>query len=737
MSLLRTLLAGTTLLAAAGSFAAASVGVAYVARIATTLPSHVSVDDWKPREGTTVLAADGTVLGLHAREFRKFVSLAGMPRLVIDAFVSAEDGNYWHHHGIDPKGVVRAALSNLRSGGGHVEGGSTITQQLAKNLFLSPERTIDRKVREAILALKIDRDVGKERVLEIYLNQIYFGSGAYGVAAAAETYFGKTLAQLSPAEAATLAGLPQAPSAANPYSRPAKALERRNYVLKRMADDGRLASLAAAAAMAEPLVTVGRPQQPGPVSDPAYRYPEEHVRRLLVQKHGSDRIYGEGGSVRTFLDAGLQKIVHEELRRGLVREDRHAGWRGPLLRGVALPANWADERLASPAGAEDWAVGVVSDAGEDATVQTARGEVILHGRDMEWATSSRRASRILHAGDAVLVADLGSGPELVQVPEVQGAVVVMDPSSGAVVAMDGGFSSETSEFNRATQARRQTGSVFKTFVFMAAMERGFDAMSPVLDSPIALDQGPGLEDWRPRNGEKGMGLITLRRAAELSRNMATVRLLYDLGEASVASVASRAGFDLPGSLNYSLALGAAETTPLNVATAYSAIANGGYRVSPRFYEEQGAPAPVPMKVFDPVAVAQTSSVLEGVVHNGTASKAFDGFERPLAAKTGTTNESRDAWFVAYGPRFVAVSWVGRDDHKPLSRAASGGGTVAPVMRAILDRAAEGGELRFDPFTLPDGARTVLADRQSGLQTEDGDVVEIVRGDAQETGADGH
>lgn len=735
MGLARTLLSGIALTAAAVSFCAASIGFAYVGRIASELPSHVAVTEWKAREGTTILAEDGTVLGVHAKEFRKFVAFDSIPPLVWQAFLAAEDGNFWEHNGVDPRAIIRAALSNFRRDGGRVEGGSTINQQVVKNLVLTPERTFDRKAREALIAMKIDKEIGKKRVLEIYLNEIFLGAGAYGVAAAAEVYFGKSLEQLTPAEAATLAGLPQAPSAANPFSRPAKAVERRNYVLGRMLAEGYLTATVVDQAKLTTLKVVPRNAAALGSPEPAFWYPEESVRRKLVETFGSDRIYGEGGIVRTSIRPPLQRLVHEELRRGIVIEDRQGGWRGPLARHVAIPADFGSDLLAPPPGAEDWQVGVVADVGRDAIVTTMTGSVLIKGENLGWATSSKRASKILAIGDAVLIADLGNGPELVQLPVIQGAVVILDPETGGVLSLDGGFSHEISEFNRATQAQRQTGSVFKSFVYLAALERGYDAMSPILDSPIALSQGPGLADWRPQAGEKGMGLITLRRAVELSRNMATVRVLYDVGEDAVASVADRAGLRLPEKLNYSMALGAAETTPLNVAAAYSALANGGLRVEPRMYvpvDQQAAPTPE--RVFDAVSVAQISSILEGVVHSGTARRAFEGFDLPLAAKTGTTNDARDAWFAAYGPKFVAVAWIGRDDHKPLSRISSGGGTVAPVMRRILDRANDTQLLDFAPFSLPDGADTVLADRESGLADENGDVLEIIRSEDGEVPA---
>jgi penicillin-binding protein 1A len=731
MALARTFLSGLAVTASLVSFAVAGTGVAYVARISPDLPSHVAVTEWKAREGTTILAEDGTVLGVHAREFRKFVPFDKIPKRMVDAFVAAEDGNYWTHHGVDPKGIVRAALANFR--GGRVEGGSTITQQVVKNLVLTSQRSIDRKIREALIALKIDKELGKERILEIYANEIFLGSNAYGAAAAAEVYFGKTLDQLTLAEAATIAGLPQAPSAANPFSRPAKAVERRNYVIGRMLALGMVTKDDADAALRQTLATVPRVASNVPGGpEPAFWYPEESVRRMLVDSFGTDRIYGEGGVVRTTIRPSLQRIVHQELRAGIVREDRQTSkWRGPLARGDRMPVDWASEDMAPPSGAEDWKIAVVVEAGKDATVVTADGRIVLRGDDMAWATSSRRASKILAPGDRVLVGDVGRGPELVQVPETQGAVVVMEPSTGSVLALDGGFSHEISEFNRATQAKRQTGSIFKPFVYLAATEFGYDATSPLLDSPIALSQGAGLADWRPQGGEKGLGLITLRRALENSRNMATVRLMYDVGEDRVRDVAGRAGLTLPTNLGFAMALGVAEQSPVAMAAAFSSIANGGHRVAPAFYlPAPGAPeAAQPPQVFDPVAVAQISSMLEGVVHYGTARRAFDGFDHPLAAKTGTTNDARDAWFAAYGPEFVAVAWIGRDDHGPLSKDSSGGGTVAPIMRRILDAAAAGGSLKFEPFTLPEGAETVRADRDTGLLDEEGDVVEIVRNQA--------
>lgn len=723
MSFARTFLAGTTVLTFLAGFAAVGTGMAYVRKIEPTLPGIEAIVEWKPKEGTTILGVDGTVLGVHAREFRKYVPYGEIPPVVINAFVAAEDGKFWSHRGVNPVAMGRALLTSLRGSGGRMGGASTISQQVVKNLLLTPERTFDRKIKEALLALKVEKAVSKERIVEIYVNESYLGEGAYGIAAAAKTYFGKELSDLTASEAAVLAALPQAPSLVNPVKNLTRTTERRDYVLGRMLADGYLDQAAYEGAKAEPIVVSGS-REKARETEYAFRSPEEAVRRALVSSLGSDRVYRDGGTVRTTVNPVLQRIAHSELRAGLVHEDRRSGWRGPISEGVAFPINWDDDAVQAPAGAEDWKVAVVREAGKDAVLETREGDITISAASLSW-TDRKKASSLLKSGDVVLVGDIGSGVEIVSVPQVQGAVVVLDPASGAIRAMDGGFSAEESEFNRATQAKRQTGSVFKSFVYLSALELGFDAMSPILDRPIAIEQGPGLEDWRPTSHDASLGLITLRRSLELSRNESTVRLVYDLGLDKVAETARRAGFRLPEKLTYSMSLGTADTTPLNVAEAYATLANGGHHVQPTFIPAEG---PVSFEGkepdFDPIAVAQLSSILEGVTYAGTARNAFAGFEKPISAKTGTTDQSKDAWFASYGPRFVLVVWVGRDDSKPLAKGAAGGVTAGRIARGILDHGAEAFD--FQPFELPDGAETVIVDRKTGLPDDNGDVVEIVR-----------
>lgn len=664
-----------------------ATGAAYVRQIIPTLPSHMQLKNWRPHEGTTILAADGSLLSVHAKEKRTFRPLAQIPTRLIHAFISAEDSEYWTHSGIDLRAILRAFVANIKSTNmSRREGGSTITQQVVKNILLTSEQTFDRKLREAMLAIKIDADIGKERVLEIYLNHIYFGSGAYGVDVAAETYFGKRLDELSIAESALIAGMPKSPGTSSPFINPERAKERRSYVLRRMFEEGFISADERRVAEMEPL-----PQKKSHIENinPAFWYPQEAVRKSLLEELGSDDLYGSGGVVHTTIDPALQLIVHRELRRSIALEDRRSGWRGPLgnLQGVI---DWNSSELAPPLGAEDWEVGVVLKVGADAQVATQFGYHSIKGRDLTWATKNKRASDVLKAGDIVLLADLGSGIELVQMPEVQGAVAVLDPRDGSIKAMGGGFSYQISEFNRSVQAKRQTGSVFKPFIYLAALEAGYDPMSPILDSPIVLEQGGGKPDWRPTSGKSGgMGLITLRQSLELSRNMSTVRLLYDMGMPSVIDVADRAGLPIPHGANYSMALGAVEATPMEVARSYAMLANGGQYVLPHLIQEGTAEL---IQVFDRDDTIMLSSMLEGVVTNGTAKRAFDGFGRPLAAKTGTTNEARDTWFAAYGPEFVIVAWIGRDDHRPLASGASGGSTAAPLVRNILDSASDMNQL---------------------------------------------
>jgi penicillin-binding protein 1A len=728
MKLLRLVVAG----ALVGTVSAGAVGGGFALALARreipTLPDPSQLRTYVPALASEIRAGDGSLIARVADENRRFVPIAAIPPLVVSAFLSAEDRNFRRHHGIDVSALFRAALVKLRGGGRQI-GGSTITQQVVKNLLVGDERTLRRKIREAVVALRLESEVGKDRILEIYLNEVYLGSGAYGVAAAADAYFGKPLDRLDAGEAALLAGMPKAPTAADPRRHPERARERRDYVLRRMAEDGAIDAAAARAFASRPVAVVRR----RPAAEPRYGWFAAAAKRSLSERLGPS-VVGRGGlQVRTTLDPFLQDRAEEVLRRNLVQIDRRSGWRGPEER--LKPPFTAAAVPEEPAGADPWRSGVVVDAGRSARILLRDGRYVdVAPEGFAW-TGRRSASGLLAPGDVVLV-DPGPKPSLQQMPDVEGSMAVLDPRNGDVLAMVGGWSRARSEFDRASQARRQPGSSFKTFVYLAAVALGFDGSSPVLDVPIAIDQGPGRGWWRPssESREGGMGLMPMRRALELSRNMASARLLNDVGMPTVESLLRRLGFDLPYPMPMSAALGTVETTPLSMAAGYAAIANGGVAVRPRFVAEvsrdsreidPGAWSGTGERVVGEVDAAIVADELRGVVTRGTARGAFAGFPDPLGGKTGTTNDNKDAWFVGIAPNLVVATWIGRDDAKPLPSGASGGHTAAPVAREFLDAIRP--KLRPEPFPLPAGARVELVDPGTGDPSARG--VEVVVRDA--------
>lgn len=724
MKLLRLAVAGAIVGSASVGVVGGGFALSLARREIPTLPDHGQLRTYVPALASEIRAGDGSLIARIADENRRFVPIATIPPLVAAAFISAEDRNFRRHHGVDVSALFRAALVKVRGGARQI-GGSTITQQVVKNLLVGDERTFRRKIREAVVALRLERDVPKDRILEIYLNEVYLGSGAYGVAAAADAYFGKTLDRLDAGEAAMLAGMPKAPTAADPRRHPERARERRDYVLRRMAEDGAITQEAARAFAARPVAVIAR----RPVEDPRYGWFAAATRRALNERLGPS-VVGRGGlEVRTTLDPFLQDKAEEVLRRNLVQIDRRSGWRGPEER--LRPPFTAAAVPEEPQGAEPWRSGVVVEAGRAARVLLRDGRTVeIAPEGFAW-TGRRTASAFLAPGDVVLV-DAGTRPALQQMPDVEGSMAVLDPRTGDVLAIVGGWSRARSEFDRASQARRQPGSSFKTFVYLAAVSIGFDGSSPVLDVPIAIDQGPGRDWWRPssESREGGMGLMPMRRALELSRNMASARLLNDVGLPTVEGMLRRLGFDLPSPMPMSAALGTVETTPLAMAAGYSAIANGGVAVRPRFVASvaSGSKEVAPgswsgtgERVVSEVDAAIVADELKGVVSRGTARSAFAGYPDLVGGKTGTTNDNKDAWFVAVAPNVVVATWIGRDDARPLPAGASGGHTAAPVAREFLD--AVRSRLRPDPFPVPVGARTERVDPGTGLPSSRG--VEVV------------
>ncbi|MEQ8248485.1 MAG: penicillin-binding protein 1A [Alphaproteobacteria bacterium] len=718
------------------------------------LPDFDQLATYQPPVMTRVHTADGSLLTEYAIEKRVFVPVAAMPRQLIEAFLAAEDDTFFEHPGVDARSVIGAAITNLMNYGGDRRpvGASTITQQVAKNFLLTNEVSIDRKVKEAILAFRIERALSKERILELYLNEIYLGQGSYGVAAAALNYFDRSLDNLNLQEMAYLAALPKAPNNYHPTRRAAAAKDRRDWVLGRMAAVGFIAESEATLASQTPLVvTQGRGDE---FVDAAYF--TEEVRRQLYDSYGEKGLYEGGLSVRTTLEPRLQAIARSSLRRGLEAYDRRHGWRGPVARISTEGWERALETVDIPKGIRQWqlaAVLAVEDVGAQIGLRGG-GRGFVPFDELKWARPHRddqsvgaavkRTTDVLAVGDVVLVDRLetDSGPVygLRQVPDLQGALVAMDPHTGRVLAMVGGYDYSQSQFNRATQAMRQPGSAFKPFVYAAALENGFTPVSRVLDAPFVIDQGAGLGRWKPANyTNRFYGPSTLRLGIEKSRNLMTVRLAQFIGMDVVSDYAERFGIvdDLPQFL--SMSLGAGETTLMRLTTAYAMLVNGGKRISPTLidrvqdrrgrtilkhdgracdacvvqrWDNQAEPVLSDDRpsVIRPETAYQMVSMLEGVVERGTG-VAIRRLGMHLAGKTGTTNDNIDAWFLGFSPDLVVGVFTGFDEPQSLGATEQGASVAVPIFRDFMEQALAG---QTDiPFRIPSGVRLVRIDAASG------------------------
>ena len=707
------------------------------------LPSTDQLSNYNPEVVTRLYASDGKLLAEYAKEKRFFLPLSAIPKSVQYAFVSAEDRNFFTHQGIDFWGVLRAVkenLTNLGSGKSMV-GGSTITQQVVKNFLLTSEKSFARKIREAILAYRISNTYSKDKILELYLNEIYLGRGTYGVAAAAADFFDKSLDELSTEEAAVLAAMPKAPAAFDPAKNYARALERRNYVIRRMEEDGYIDTKEAVRALKTPIIL--RPRSKDEIARADFF--AEEVRRNLATMYGSDVLYGGGLFVKTTLDPELQKFADRGLRHALMLYDRRHGYRGAI-------ANIASERgskLAALARIQKEKNIPLYDTQTLAVIEktTPKVEVLLMDGARSMIPESELSWIRPHAvsvGDVVLTepADTKGQSRLLQIPQVNGAMVVMEPQTGKVLALSGGYSYSGSEFNRATQAKRQPGSAFKPFVYLTGLESGLSPTSVLLDAPISLPQGPGLPLWSPKNyGDEFFGPMTLRSALEKSRNTVTVRIANIVGLKRVKRLAQRLGIygdDIP--FNYSMVLGSNETTVLRLANAYAMLANGGRRVEPWLIERiddrngttmfrrdtrlcevckldfAGAPLIAPTlkdereRVIDPRVAYQLTSILKGAIERGTGTAA-KVLKRPLAGKTGTTNESRDTWFIGFTPDIVVATYVGFDTPKPMGEKETGGRVAIQGFIKFMQLAGDRIPLR--DFKAPPGIREVPIQAESG------------------------
>ncbi|MDR3425573.1 MAG: penicillin-binding protein 1A [Alphaproteobacteria bacterium] len=720
------------------------------------LPDYAYLKDYQPPTLSRIYADDGRMMAVVASEQRLFVPINAIPKRAVDAFLSAEDSDFYQHGGVDYMGILRAVFVNLQNMGRdrHPMGASTITQQVAKNMLLSNEVSLSRKIREAILATRLEKSLSKDRILEIYLNEIFLGNHSYGIAAAALNYFNKSLDELTIAEAAYLAALPKAPNNYNPVRDHAAAVARRNWVIGRMAETGRITREEADEAQQEPLMTRTRDGSESVTAD----YFSEEVRRQLFEKFGEDEVMEGGLAVKTSLDPRLQNAATKALRDGLIAYDRRErGWRGPVAH-LADLSDWQKKlkTIAIPAGGEFWQLAVVSGLKKDeaqlAFADNAKGQIPWS--ELSWARREladdqfgpvlHQPSDVLHVGDVVMVEPVKTNakgkpyPEgtftLRQVPVVEGAIVALDPHTGRVFAMDGGFSARISQFDRATQAMRQPGSSFKPFVYMAALDKGFTPASLISDSPSDYYQGPGLPMWHPENyGGEDLGIMPVRQALEKSQNVMTVRVANAIGMPIIVDYAKKFGIvdDMPDMLSYSL--GAKETTPLRMVTAYGMIVNGGKKITPSFIDRvqnrdgqtvwradnractdcqtagwttQITPPDIPdtrEQIEDPRTTYQMVNILEGVVQRGTAASLHD-IDFPLAGKTGTTNDSKDAWFIGFTPDLVCGVYVGFDDPKPLGGHETGASVAVPIFRSFITEAIK--DKAPVPFRVPPGLRMV-------------------------------
>jgi penicillin-binding protein 1A len=728
----------------------------YVYSVSRGLPDVDQLKNYQPPVTTRVYASNGDLLGEYARERRFFVPIAFVPKLVIQAFTSAEDKNFYSHPGVDPSGIMRAAVKDVFNVLQHkrLEGASTITQQVAKNLLLNSEVKFSRKIREAILAVKLDSTFPKDKILELYLNEIFLGENSYGVAAAALNYFNKSLDQLDIAQAAFLAALPKAPANYDPRYNKQAALERRNWVISQMRENGYITRDQEKAAVAEPLVTQMRPL--GIQAEDADYFVEE-VRRLLYTKYGPKGLYDAGLQVRSTLDSRLQNFAVNALRAGLVRYDRRHGWRG-AVNNISIDGDWksALQSAGNHSGIPTWRLAVVLGYTPDRAVRIGLEDgssATIPFEQLLWARPEHKASAtvgpaptrpqdVVKVGDLVYVEPVDNADHygLRQVPEINGAVVVMDPHTGRVYALSGGFSFASSQFDRAVQAQRQPGSAFKPFVYAAALDNGYTPESKVLDAPVAFPQGPGLPMWTPKNFEKHfLGLATLRRGIVLSRNLMTIRLAHDVGMDKVVQYPIRMGvYDkLPAYLSNSI--GAYETTLIRMTAGYAQFVNGGKKVTPKLidriqdrngdtiyredarvcdgcntwdWHNQSEPLlpDTRQQTLDPRTAYQVVSLLEGVVQYGTG-KIVSRVGKPLAGKTGTSNDSKDTWFIGFSPDLVCGVFVGFDNPRTLGRVEQGATTAAPIFRDFMKDALA--DEPATPFRTPPGIILVSVDRITG------------------------
>jgi len=705
------------------------------------IPDYKFLKNYKPPVSSKVYSGNGELVADFSKEKRIFVPYNSIPKKVIYAFLSAEDKNFFSHPGVDAKGVLRAIINNISNivSSKRLEGASTITQQVAKNFLLTNEVSLNRKIKEAILAFRIERALSKERILELYLNQIYLGSGAYGVAAASLEYFDKSIKNLNYGEAAMLAALPKAPSRYNPYRDIKLAKFRRDLVLKNLLDNNYIDFKLYQKLKNEKIIL----NKIKKVFLEDAQYYIEHVRKSVIETLTYDKVYKQGFNINTPINLELQKIATKTLRDGLISYDKRKGWRGPLTN-KSYNKNWnINLEEFDLENSTDWKLAIVKKLNkfsvEIETENKSNGKIEF--KDISW--TKKEFINILKLGDIIYVKKIeNNNYSLKQLPKINGGMVVMDPYTGRVLAMSGGFSFKKSEFNRATQALRQPGSAFKPFVYALALENNYTPTSLILDAPLVLKQGDDLKMWKPENyGKKFYGPSTLRVGLEKSRNLMTVRIAQDLGLSKIINFSKNLGiYENPKEL-LSISLGSAETTLLKLTSAYSVFVNRGKLVEPvlidRIQDSEGktifnndkrkcidcdqisySGKDYPTiknyykQIFSPQTAHQMTSILEGVIQRGTGKKLRD-LKLNIAGKTGTTNKNTDTWFVGFTSNLLIGVYVGSDNPTPLGKYETGSKTALPIFKEFIKQAVKKSEAR--PFKASKGTIMMVVDPVTGLK----------------------
>ena len=715
------------------------------------LPDYKFLKSYKPPVSSKVYSGEGDLVIDFSKEKRIFVPYNLIPPKVINSFLSAEDKNFFSHPGVDAKGVLRAILNNISNliHSKRLEGASTITQQVAKNFLLSNEISLNRKVKEAILAFRIERALSKKRILELYLNQIYLGQGAYGIASASLEYFDKSISELNYGEAALLAALPKAPSKYNPYKNIELAKFRRNLVLKNLFDNKYLNNQDYNKLIEQKIKLKKRKQ----ILLEDARYYVEDIRKSVVNQFGFDRVYKQGFNIKTPINLELQNIATSSLRKGLESYDRRKGWKGALTN-KKNSKNWKKNldkfKLEKSIG---WDIAIVKKINKFSTIIETEKNLkgTINYESISW--SKKEFNDLFNVGDIIYVKKIQDNQyDLKQLPKANGGIVVMDPFTGRVYALSGGFSFKKSEFNRATQALRQPGSAFKPFIYALALENNFSPTTLILDAPLVLKQGIDLKMWKPENyGKKFYGPSTLRMGLEKSRNLMTVRIAQELGIKKIVNFSKQLGiYDNPEEL-LSISLGSAETTLLKLTSAYCVFVNGGKKIKPilidRIQDSEGktffntetrtckncnqvsyTSKSIPKisdnfdQILSPQSAYQIISMLEGAVQRGT-SKGLRNLNLDIAGKTGTTNKNTDTWFIGFTSKLVIGVYIGMDEPQSLGRYETGAKTAMPVFKNFVKKAIKKKDAK--PFKVAPNITMIVVEPFTGKKASFGSKETII------------